>query len=97
MNSETLSETLYREMSECIHGNVPNRIRLPGKIEFDEATFLLWHEKAATLRYIINYVLTMRYAGELSEDEKAIIKSVITDQLVHIESIRVMLGGPETE
>ncbi len=94
---KALSETLYREMSECIHGNVPNKIPLPAKIEFDEPTFTLWHEKAGTLRYIVNFVLTMRYARELSEEQKAMVQAAITDQLNHVEGIRTMFGGPVTE
>lgn len=90
-----LSETLYREMSECTHGNIPNRIPLPPKIEFDEATFLLWHEKVTTLRYIVSFVLTMRYVKELSDAQSANMKDVIVDQLGQIESIRVFYGGPE--
>ncbi len=46
----SLSETLYREMSECTHGNVPNKIPLPKTIDFDQSTFELWHAKAGTLR-----------------------------------------------
>jgi hypothetical protein len=47
-----LAGTLYREMSECIHGNVPNKIPLPKRVDFDKATFQLWHAKAETLQYI---------------------------------------------
>ena len=94
---KSLSETLYREMSESIHGNVPNRIPLPGRIEFDEATFALWHDKAATLRYIVNFTLTMRYAREFSDDQRATVEPAVTDQLNHIESVRGVFGGPVNE
>jgi hypothetical protein len=86
-----LSETLYREMSECTHGNVPNKIPLPKTIEFDEPTFLLWHAKAETLRYIANFALTARYFLTLPVDTKAIIVPIITDRLGHLESIRTGL------
>src|ERR1700752_4820599 len=29
-----LAQTVYRELSECIHGNVPNHIPLPASLEF---------------------------------------------------------------
>jgi hypothetical protein len=91
-----LSETLYREMSECTHGNVPNRIPLPNVIEFHEETFKLWHEKAETLRYVINFVLTLRYYNELNNDLRAILEPVIIGQLNHIEVIRQAFGGPSS-
>lgn len=86
-----LSETLYREMSECTHGNVPNRIPLPKTIAFDEKTFLLWHEKAETLRYIANFALTTRYLSSISADKRDTIYPVISDRLGHLESVRQKL------
>jgi hypothetical protein len=47
-------------MSECIHGNVPNKIPLPKAVAFDEATFTLWHEKAGAMRLLVNFILTTR-------------------------------------
>ena len=93
---KSLAETLFREMSECTHGNVPNRIPLPQKIEFDEPTFALWHSKAGTLRYVLNFCLTLRYMRGLSSDNQAEIARNISDQLNHIEPIRQVFGGPVT-
>ena len=86
-----LSKTLYREMSECTHGNVPNKIPLPKTIEFDEPTFLLWHEKAETLRYIANFALTARYFLAIPTNAKVAIIPIATDRLGHLESIRTSL------
>jgi hypothetical protein len=91
---KALAQTLYREMSECTHGNVPHRIPLPQKVEFHEPTFVIWHEKAATLRYILNFVLTVRYARSFNVEIQASLGPVITDQLNHLEAVRQMFGGP---
>jgi len=90
----TIAATLYRELSECIHGNVPNKIPLPNEIAFHEETFLLWHEKAKTVSYVTTFALTMRYLNELGADALEDIKPVVLEQMGHIEPVRVSLGGP---
>jgi hypothetical protein len=87
-----LSETLYREMSECIHGNVPNKIPLPNTIDFNKSVFELWHEKTGTLRYIVNFALTVRYYSSLTKEAKQKVSSMISDQLGNFASIRDKLA-----
>ncbi|MBR0778316.1 hypothetical protein JQ625_26090 [Bradyrhizobium diazoefficiens] len=87
----SLSETLYREMSECIHGNVPSRIPLPKTIGFDEPTFELWHSKAGTLRYVANFALTLRYYSGLSAESKDRMKPIALDQLGTMQTIRTAM------
>lgn len=57
----SLVAQVYRECSECIHGNVPKHIPLPGTIQFDPSTFALWHSKASILALTCTFVLSMRY------------------------------------
>jgi hypothetical protein len=91
---KSLAETLYREMSECTHGNVPKRIPLPTKVAFDEPTFQLWHQKAGTLRLLVNFALAMRYLEVLNDEEIGLIGPILMDQLGHLGAIRRRLGGP---
>jgi hypothetical protein len=90
----TIAATLYRELSECTHGNVPNKIPLPDQLTFHEETFLLWHEKAKTVRYVATFTLTMRYFNELGASAVDLVKPLILEQMGHIEPVRVSLGGP---
>ena len=87
----TLAKTLYRELSECIHGNVPKKIPLPTNLAFNEETFTLWHTKLETVRTISIFSLTMRYLNELSREQKSAVESSIADALGHIEAIRYKL------
>lgn len=90
-NFREMAKTVYRELSECIHGNVPNHIPLPASLAFDRETFLLWHDKANIVRLVILFSLSVRYLAAVPE--KAAIESGLIEQLGHIEAIRVMLGG----
>jgi hypothetical protein len=91
---QTIAATLYRELSETTHGNVPKQIPLPDQLAFHEPTFLLWHRKARSLSYIINFTLTMRYFSELKTDQLNEVRPIIIDELAHLEPVRVLLGGP---
>ena len=92
----TMSRTLYRELSETIHGNIPKRIPLPASFEFDEETFDLWHRKAATARLICLFCLSARYLPTISEENRGIVEHGLIKQLGHIEAIRIFFGGPAT-
>jgi hypothetical protein len=88
---DSLARTLYREMSECTHGNVPNKIPLPKTVEFDEATFALWHKKADTLRFVATFALTSRYFKSLAHSARKTLNPLVVDRLGHLESIRLAL------
>jgi hypothetical protein len=95
-NFRSIAKTLYRELSETIHGNVPHNIPLPNSFEFSEPTFNLWHTKAAIIRIIVHFCLCCRYLKTLPEDSRAKLEQPIVEQLGHIEEIRLIFGGPHT-
>lgn len=92
----TMARTLYRELSETIHGNVPRHIPIPPTLEFDVATFGIWHKKAESVRLIGLFCLICRYAVGMSEGERTSIEAGTIEQLGHIEPIRILFGGPAT-
>lgn len=83
-----LAKTLYRELSECIHGNTPNHIPLPSSLEFSQDTFELWHAKAASVRLVIHFAFTLRYLRSLPKPNRLEIEPVLIEQLGHIAAIR---------
>ena len=87
------AKTLYREMSECIHGNIPNSVPLPNTISFGEETFRLWHAKASTLRHVVLFVFTMRYFHELDQSQVGKIEPILLGRLGHLEAVRLAVEG----
>lgn len=83
-----LAQTLYRELSECIHGNVPNHIPLPSSLSFSQDTFELWLSKARSVRLVAHFAFTLRYLKDLSVAERGPLEAAVTDQLGHIAAIR---------
>jgi hypothetical protein len=95
-NFQSMAVTVYRELSEAIHGNVPMHIPLPDSFEFNEPTFTLWHEKAMTVRVILHFCFCARYLKSLTEEMRAKVDQPIAEELGHIEPIRTLFGGPRT-
>lgn len=95
-NFNAVAQSLYRELSECVHGNVPFYIPLPTTIELDVKTFNLWHKKAETVRLVSQFAMSMRYLKGLSEEDRAKLEMPLNDALGHIEPIRALLGGPRS-
>lgn len=90
----SLAITVYRECSECVHGNMPKYIPLPTSLDFNQDVFDLWHSKAEVVALIIHFALSIRYLSDLSERDIAVIEPFLTDRLGHIEEVRRLLGGP---
>lgn len=92
-----MARTVYRELSESIHGNVPDKIPLPLALGFDEATFRLWHEKATIVRLVLVFLLSMRYLDSLNAEERKRVEAGVVDQLGHIEALRDRLSGGDQQ
>lgn len=91
---QELAVTLYRECSECVHGNTPKCIPLPACLEFNQGVFDLWHAKASTVALIAHFVLSLRYLSEISENDVSDLEPSLSDRLGHLEEVRKLLGGP---
>ncbi|WP_322045795.1 hypothetical protein [Paraburkholderia sp. J67] len=83
-----LCQTLYRELSECIHGNVPNHIPLPTGLVFSQESFALWHEKARLVRLVVHFSFALRHLKSIPASRRSDVAAVLLDQLGHIEAIR---------
>ncbi|MDE3739395.1 hypothetical protein PSH28_22555 [Pseudomonas resinovorans] len=87
-NFRQLAKTLYRELSECIHGNVPNHIPLPDSLIFSQETFDLWQSKAKLVRLVVLFALVLRYLNGLPTAKRSHLEAAVQEQLGHIAAIR---------
>ena len=89
-----LATSIYRECSECVHGNIPKHVLLPTSLAFDKDVFFLWHSKAAVVARIVHFGLCLRYLADLSDAEVSSLEPSLSDRLGHVAEIRSRLGGP---
>jgi len=83
-----MAQTLYRELSECIHGNVPNHIPLPTSLAFSQETFDLWQSKARLVRLVVHFAFALTYLNSLPATKRSLLEAAVKDQLGHIAAIR---------
>lgn len=90
---QTITSTLYRELSETIHGNVPLHIPIPESFDFCEPVFNMWYEKATTAKLIVHFALSVRYLSKLDDASKSKLENSLIEELGHINQIRAVFGG----
>ncbi len=88
-----LATKLYRECSECVHGNVPQQIALPETFEFSDAVFRLWHQKADVAALVVTFGLCLRYFRELGHGGKTSLEAILLDRLGHLPEVRAHYGA----
>jgi hypothetical protein len=88
-----LAEQVYRECSECVHGNVPKHVPLPDSLGFSPGTFDLWHAKADVVALLFHFVLVMRHFGELPGESIQRLEAQLLARVGHVQEIRVAMGG----
>lgn len=89
-----LALSVYKECSECVHGNTPKYVPLPSSLQFDQEVFNLWHSKAELVALVVHFALSLRYLNDLLEDELSTLEAFLSDRLGHLNEIRGLLGGP---
>ena len=89
-----LAASVYRDCSECVHGNIPKQVPLPATLAFDKEVFSLWHSKAAIVARIVHFSMCLRYLSDLSDAEVSSLEPSLSDRLGHVQEIRSRLGGP---
>lgn len=78
---------LYRECSECVHGNIPKHISIPAKLGFEQKVFDLWHAKARILFLIAHFSLVLRYFDDLTIDDRKALKVTLLARLSHLPEV----------
>ncbi len=90
----SIASKVYRECSEYVHGNLSTQDKVPKNLEYSEALFKEWHEKADTIKDVVLFAFCLRYLPFLTSEKKAVIESSVLDNLSHIEPIRSRIQQP---
>jgi hypothetical protein len=89
-----LACSLYRELSEATHGNVPKAIHLPDAVVFDATAFDTWCEKAEILRSVVHLAFAVRYVRGLDNASRGHVEQILLERLNTVRPLRSYLGGP---
>lgn len=76
----SLTQMVYRNCSEFVHGN-PNAINELGKtIDFSESVAAKWNDYADTIARCILYAFMMRYWNFLNDSKKQCVKERLSEE-----------------
>ncbi len=88
-----MSEKVYRECSEFVHGNYISQKKVPENLSYDESLSNEWHTKVTTIRSVIFFAFSLRYLNFLNPKQLAEIEHCVLDEFSHISTIRSKFGG----
>lgn len=83
-----MSQKVYRECSEFVHGNNSAIQSLPNSLEYNKNLFINWHNKASSISRIILFALNLRYLKHISEDDFKKLESINIDNFNSIKPIQ---------
>lgn len=82
-----MSQKVYRECSEYVHGNMAVQDKIPKALEFNEYLFVEWQTKATTIRRILLFVFCQRYLKFIKKEDLKSIEPIILDEFRHLKPI----------
>lgn len=83
-----LTQKVYRECSEFVHGNNSAIQSLPDNLEYNKVLFDNWHKKADSIGRIILFALNLRYLKHLIEDDFKKLENINIDNFNNIKPIQ---------
>jgi len=89
-----ITERIYRECSEFVHGNAHTHSTESGKVVFQDQVFQEWHGTAKSFRLVTSFALCARYVRFMEGNKRHELEAILLDSLGHIPAIRAILGGP---
>jgi hypothetical protein len=84
----SLTQKVYRECSEFVHGNNSAIQSLPDTLEYNKILFDSWHNKANAIGRIILFALNLRYLKHISEEDFKKLESINIDNFNSIKPIQ---------
>ena len=89
----TNTKTLYRELSEMVHGNNSTWDYNDPSLSFNEEINKKYIECLKVYNEISNFTLSIRYLDNLDENNISKLETHLLDSLQHITEIRTKIGG----
>lgn len=88
-----ISEKVYREMSEYVHGNERNNSILPATLAFSPSLFKIWHERSKVVQLLVTLSLTVRYISNMSNNDFISAEHFILENVGFLESVRELFNA----
>lgn len=88
-----LSQKVYRECSEFVHGNLSVQDKIPENLQFSEDLLKEWHNKSNTIKRIIIFAFCLRYLRHLEAGALKSIETIILEEFGTLSPIKSILNS----
>ena len=83
-----ITQKVYRECSEYVHGNNSALKTLPENLQFDDFLIKEWHKKSKTIQRIILFTLNLRYSNNMDILDLKKLEDLNIENFGHIRPIQ---------
>ncbi|MBL1222433.1 hypothetical protein JET18_16390 [Chryseobacterium sp. L7] len=92
LNSEishfkAITQKVYRECSEYVHGNQTVISKIPNVLEYSEELFTEWNNLASVIKRIVLFSMCLKYLRDLKKEEHEHIEFSISEEFKSIYPI----------
>jgi hypothetical protein len=91
----TLVAVAYRECSEFVHGNLHTHVDPNEPMKFDKGAFMLWNERANSVRLGVLFAYAARYLAFMSAESKNSLEAIMTGDLGHLAGVQAAFAKAE--
>jgi hypothetical protein len=88
----TIAKTLYRSLSEFVHGNANTWELTPQNLSYNKDLFQDWMQKFKSVSIIITFCFILRFARDLCKEKLQILEAPILDTFGHNQVIRDLIS-----
>jgi hypothetical protein len=85
-----MTEKVYMECSEYVHGNYSAQDKIPENLSFNKDLLIEWHKKATIIKNIVLFAFCLRYLHQLDSAQIRKIEVSTLTELSHIGPIRLV-------
>lgn len=95
LNYRNKSKTIYRSLSEYVHGNYESWEKSGIVLEKKENLVKVFNDSCREVFDILLFALCVRYINDFDILKIDVVQGILSDELNHIAAIREILGGPK--
>lgn len=83
-----ITEKVYRECSEYVHGNNSALVTIPEILKFDDILIKEWHKKSKIIQRIILFAFNLRFANSIPAEDLKKLEDLNIENFGHIRPIQ---------
>jgi hypothetical protein len=85
-----IAETVYRECSEYVHGNMGTHGKHDEPLKFEKGQLIEWADRLCSIRTAVIFAFIARYACILNQTQLSLLESILLDELGDNHAVQLL-------